>query len=126
MTRTADFQSPVWLEASIRHARDGYRSSHQLAEELHAAGPEVVQQALVIAFSALSNRGVRQVADAASNWVRDLILCEEECERTGEELLDTLKQTKAAAQILCDYANLTRSARSRWDVASGAMTHRRQ
>lgn len=113
MTQTPDFRSPAWLEASFRHARP-YQGDTQLAAELVEAGPEAVRSALSTIFASLSNRGLREVGDAASRWLTDLALCEEDAALKGEELGDDLKILKLASQVVCDTASNARTARSRF------------
>jgi hypothetical protein len=115
MTRTPDFQSPVWLEASFRHARS-YQPDSQLAAELVKGGPEAVASALSTIFASLSNRALREVGDSASRWLTDLALCEQE----GELPVD-LKTLKVASQVVCDTAANARLARWHCDG-----TYRRQ
>lgn len=109
-----DFRSPVWLQASVRHARD-YQPDRRLAAELHAAGPAAVSDAMNTMFASFSNRALREVADAASNWITDLSQIDD------ADLVGDLRDLKVAAQIICDYASNARLARQ---VADGRYERR--
>jgi len=95
MTSTPDLRSPAWLEGSVRFARSGYKPQSELAKEVVDAG--AVKELVSILMCSLSNRQLKETGAAASNWMKDLLLCEEE----GELSLD-LQRQKVAAQVLCD------------------------
>lgn len=115
---THDLRSPVWLEASIRYADDTYLSDEQIAQQL-AANPELIRSLLCHVTASMSNRQLRETATNAENWMRDLILCEQE-----GELSENLQITKEATYLLLHTLKNSRTARSTFK--NGSHTFRRQ
>jgi hypothetical protein len=104
VTYTPDLRSPAWLEGSVRYARLGYRPGSELAKEAVAA--DAVYELMNMLMVSLSNRQLMETGRAAADWMKDLILCEEE-----SELSPDLQRQKAAAQVLCDLCEQHRCAR---------------
>lgn len=113
-----DLRSPVWLEASIRYADDGYISDKTIAERL-AADTDALASVLSIITSSMSNRQLRETATNAEQWQRDLLLCEEE-----GPLSESLQSLKQASYLLLHLLSNSRAARSSWQ--SGSKSFRRQ
>jgi hypothetical protein len=114
---TADLRSPVWLEASFRHARD-YQPDSKLAAEL--VENDAVEVALRHLMVTMSNRQLRETGDSAARWITDLIKCEEEGPLSAD-----LKKWKVAMQVICDLAQTHRLHRCTGSK-NGTAVYRRQ
>lgn len=104
MTQNLDPKSPVWLQSSVRYARLEYRREEDLAKELVDA--DAVHIALNAMLLTMPNQQLIETGRIASEWVRDLILCEEE-----RELAADLKQLKVAYQVVVDLCEKHRCIR---------------
>jgi DNA-directed RNA polymerase subunit F len=114
-----DLRSPVWLEKSVRYTRP-YQRQENLAKELVDA--DAVSCFFTDIFVSMSNRQLRETADHAERWLKDLALCEAE---SNEELSEELKKTKASCQIIADLCSYHRSARQ-ITLKNGTQSYRRQ
>lgn len=115
---THDLRSPAWLESSIRYADDLYISDSEIAERL-AKNPGAIQSLLSTIFASMSNRQLRETADSAERWMRDLILCEDE-----GPLPETLEDSKEGNYLLLHVVKNSRAKRMHFK--NGQRTFRRQ
>ena len=93
-------------------------SDDQIAERL-AQNPGAIKSLLSTIFASMSNRQLRETADSAERWMRDLILCEDE-----GPLPESLQDSKEGNYLLLHVIKNGRTKRMHFK--NGERTFRRQ